>query len=144
MTYLNRGENYSESIALDLGSQYVADRFFSEFPPTFDEIDGAINYIEEELDKIKDEFNNIKVLFTDDEIGEHIAQLAYNTSKEDVYISIPQIELENVFNRFAAIVKGLPASQDVLPDNIEFAAYLLIIREVMHHLNFEKLVVKIN
>lgn len=50
-------------------------------------------------------------------------------------------EMESVFSRFAAIVMGMPSSMDVLPQTKEFAATLLILREIMHHLGFENIVI---
>jgi len=44
--------------------------------------------------------------------------------------------MEQLFSRLAAIVSGRPASTDVLPTDNKFAATLLVLREVMHHLGF--------
>lgn len=141
--HLKDVENLSEAMPLNLGSQLISDRFFSKFPPSYDEIDQAINYTEEELEKIKHLFDGVSTIYTTDSMSVQIAQLAFNTTIEENLISVARIELENVFSRLADIVKGLPPSQDVLPDNNEFAAYLVVLREVMHHLNFDKLLVQV-
>ena len=141
-THLKAAEEKQPETILTLGDQLIADRFFSEFPLTNDEIDHAINFTEETLAPVEDLFDAESVLYTSDSMAVEIAQLAFNTTREGQKISVPVIELENVFFRLSEIVNGLPASQDVLPDSKQFAAYLLIIREVMHHLGFERLVVQ--
>lgn len=142
VTQLKSIEEQTVATTLELGDQLITDRFFNEFPPTSNEIDHAINFTEETLAPVQDLFEAETVLFSHDSLAMEIAQLAFNTSKEGKQINVPAVELENVFYRLSEIVNGLPASQDVLPDSNQFAAYLLIIREVMHHLGFEQLVVK--
>lgn len=127
---------------MNIGSQLLSERYFRDFPPTYDEIDRAINFTEDELAKIRYLYDDESVLYTQDRMALEIAQVAYNTSKDNHRIRVSRTELENVFSRLAHIVKGLPASQDNLPKNNEFAAYLLIIREVTHHLDFDWIVVE--
>ena len=141
-THLKSADEKQAETILELGDQLIADRFFREFPPTNDEIDRAINFTEETLAPVEDLFDADADLYTSDSMAVEIAQLAFNTQKHGKQTSVPVIELENVFYRLSEIVNGLPASQDVLPDNNQFAAYFLIIREVMHHLGFERLVVE--
>jgi len=139
-----RSQNNSEiKTTLNIGWKKLADQFYTAFPPTYDDVDRAINFTEEVLAGVEDMYKQEFVLQSDDPQVKAIADLAFNTTKtEHGETVVPQIELENVFDRFAAIVKGLPASQDVIPDDLGFAAYLLIIREVMHHLDFRELLVK--
>lgn len=44
--------------------------------------------------------------------------------------------LERTFDRLTSVALGRPASQEGLPDDKPFAATLLILRELMHHLQF--------
>nr|WP_321357244.1 hypothetical protein [uncultured Draconibacterium sp.] len=141
-THLKSVEERQSETILELGNLLIADRFFSEFPPTNDEIDHAINFTEETLAPIQDLFEKETDLYTSDSMAAQIAILAFNTQKSGNQTSVPVIELENIFYRLSEIVNGLPASQDVLPDSNQFAAYLLIIREIMHHMGFERLVVE--
>ena len=149
MIQVNIGENVTffknietdEMVAtIPLGYKEVAESFFSKFPPTYDEIDRAINVTEEALETIKDVFNDFYEISTRDQYANKVATLAFNTLKNSEGIAVPVVEVENVFTRFANIVKGLPMSQDVIPDDNYFAAYLLIIREITHHLHFERVV----
>ena len=43
--------------------------------------------------------------------------------------------VEQVFNRLAAVAEGRPASVEGLPESTAFIAALLVIRELMHHLD---------
>ncbi|WP_319590507.1 hypothetical protein [uncultured Draconibacterium sp.] len=142
-TQLESIEEHAVATALELGDKFLADRFFSEFPPTSDEIDRAINFTEETLVPVQDLFKDDSVLYSNDSMAVQIANLAFNTSKEGKQINVPAVELENVFFRLSEIVNGLPASQDILPDSNQFTAYLLIIREVMHHLDFERVIIEL-
>jgi len=45
--------------------------------------------------------------------------------------------VERLFDRWAALVQGRPASQDGLPSTGAFAAALLVLREWLHHLGFD-------
>lgn len=50
--------------------------------------------------------------------------------------------LEDGFQRLAALSEGRPATQDPLPGHPNFPAFLLILRELMHHLNFSHLQIR--
>ncbi|WP_163707996.1 hypothetical protein [Mangrovibacterium lignilyticum] len=150
--YLNIGETTTNIIrkqnkaairtTLAIGWKQLADFAYTSFPPTYGEVDQAINLTEEVLAGVEDLFRDEFVLQSADPQLKLIAGLAFNTTTTEAGETVvPQIELENVFERFAAIVKGLPASQDVIPDDLGFAAYLLIVREIMHHLDFEEVLV---
>ena len=45
--------------------------------------------------------------------------------------------VEQLFNRWAALAQGRPASQDGLPTTGGFSAALLVLREWLHHLSFD-------
>jgi hypothetical protein len=46
--------------------------------------------------------------------------------------------VESLFNRVVSLSEGRPASQDALPSDVRFCAALLMLRECMHHLNFQQ------
>lgn len=48
--------------------------------------------------------------------------------------------MERVFNRLVAVSQGRPAAHEGLPASAPFAATLLVLRELMHHLPFQTLV----
>jgi hypothetical protein len=47
--------------------------------------------------------------------------------------------LEDLFDRAAAVAQGRPASSDPALADPELVAWLVLLREVMHHLGFERL-----
>ena len=135
-------ENSVHATSVYWGTELVSDRFFNDFPPSYDEIDSAINFTEEVLSEIQHFFDGKSILYSKDPMARVIVRLAFNNSIEGELIGMSQVEMEHVFNRLANIIKGLPSTQDVLPNHNEFAAYLLILREVMHHLHFDMLLVR--
>ncbi len=126
---------------LPLGYDDIVEKCFVDFPPNYSQVDDAINLTEEVLEKYQDKWGNEKTLFCKDIIAKEVIDLAYNTLETEEQIKAPAKEIEHVFNRFADIVKGLPASMDVIPDRLSFSAYLLILREVLHHMHFDELVI---
>ncbi|KQO23743.1 hypothetical protein ASF11_23560 [Acidovorax sp. Leaf76] len=49
---------------------------------------------------------------------------------------LPLDAMERLFNRLAAVSEGRPAAHEGLPDSAAFAARLLVLRELMHHMPF--------
>jgi len=140
-TFFDNESNQLQVKEIHVGYQLIADQCFSAFPPTFNEMDNAINIIEEAVVTLHDQIDIQLSLFCADDDLKNIARLAFNTiNNADGTQTIRRIEVENLFTRLAEIIKGLPPSQDVLPKDNHFAAYLLILREIMHHLGFECIV----
>jgi hypothetical protein len=50
-------------------------------------------------------------------------------------------QVEQLFNQLAARSQGRPASQTDIPDDLRFSAALLILREFMHHLQFQRITI---
>ena len=124
----------------DIGKVKTAREFFNRFPPTPGEIENAIQVVEDEVMPLHKLLIPGSVLYSTDASIREIAQYALFEEKlQDIILARESMEL--VFNRLAAIITGLPASQDVLPASNEFAATLLILREVMHHLGFKNITI---
>ena len=49
--------------------------------------------------------------------------------------------VERTFDRLALVINGRPAHFEGIPGGNDFAATLLILREFMHHLQFDEIVV---
>lgn len=49
---------------------------------------------------------------------------------------LPLDAMERLFNRLASVAQGRPAAHEGLPENGAFAARLLVLRELMHHMPF--------
>jgi len=124
----------------DIGKERTARDFFKHNPPTPAEVENAIQVVEDEIMSLHRLLIATPDLYTLDESVYEIAKLTVSTgSEKKIILSRP--DMEQVFNRLAAIISGRPASQDVLPTTNSFAATLLILREVMHHLGFMNITV---
>jgi len=118
-----------------IGTVKTAIDFFKQYPPTFNEVENAIMVVEDEVMPLHKLLLPNTGLYTMDAGVREIAQLTvFAETKQG--INLARADMEQVFNRLAAIITGRPASQDILPANISFATALLILREVMHHLGF--------
>ena len=53
---------------------------------------------------------------------------------------LPLDAVERLFNRLAAVSEGRPAAHEGLPQSPAFAARLLVLRELMHHMPFAAIV----
>ena len=124
----------------EMGSEKTATDFFSLFPPTFNEVENAIMVVEEEVMPLHKLLVSGSGLYTMDAGIREIAQLTVFAEKKQGVI-LARSDMEQVFNRLAAIITGRPASQDILPSTNSFAATLLILREVMHHLGFRDITI---
>ncbi len=136
----NTGTDSGISHKVNIGYHNIADKYFKNFPPTYDDVDYAINHTEEIIVPLHHTIDGNTTLYSSDFFLKTIIDLAFNTyTDENELLTLPTVELENVFNRLSNIIKGLPASQDVIPEDTSFAAYLLILREILHHLNFKEI-----
>jgi len=127
-------EELKDEILLKTGFRYLAETFFRNDIPTEAETEYAINYIEDELMSNKKLRNNNETLISADE---KIAELFRKNGLDKNEFS--RQEIENLFNSYAYVIMGKPSS--LLPVNTtrEDFALLLALREIMHHLNFEKI-----
>jgi hypothetical protein len=124
----------------DIGTEKTAGDFFKHNPPTPADVENAIQVVEDEVMPLHRLLISTSDLYTLDESVYEIAKLtAFTGSEQKIILSRP--DMEQVFNRLAAIISGRPASQDILPTTNSFAATLLILREVMHHLGFMNITV---
>ncbi|KAF7597976.1 MAG: hypothetical protein CGU28_15475 [Candidatus Dactylopiibacterium carminicum] len=121
-----------ESLHLPLGTTAVITDFLRHVPPHPVELENAIQQIEDDLQPAVRRFAG-HTLVTHDA---WFAELASLTSSN---ASISREALEILFGKLAARAEGRPTSQDRLPEDAHFAARLLVLRELMHHLDFSVL-----
>jgi exopolyphosphatase/pppGpp-phosphohydrolase len=133
------GNKSTVPLTLPIGSVITAKRF-KHNPPTEAEMENAIMLVEDELFRIRHAMVKGSTLSTTDTSVRLIATIA--GVPDQSYLTLTRELVEQTFNRLAAIVQGRPASLDSLPTNAEFCATLLILREFMHHLDFESIDVK--
>jgi len=104
-------------------------------PPREDEIEYAINTIEDVLAMIPDARQHAATLLVS---GEHVAALRalMEHPLERGAKGIERNAVEHLFGRLANVITGRPAAVEGIPADTAFAASLLILREILHHLDF--------
>lgn len=124
-------------LSLDIGSDKTGLTYFHHQPPTPEEVEYAINTVEDELMLAFKKLPPDTELFSKDLQIRQIADLAGLSGSDEIIFS--RSSIEDFFTRFAALSMGRPVKTDSIPVNTSFSATLLILREIMHHLKFEKI-----
>jgi len=119
---------------LAIGSKTIADDYFKHAPATALELENAIVVVEDEIARAQSMLRGSWPLHTNDTALREIAVLAGVTESSQMVLSIEAIE--QTFDRMASVALGRPAAQSGLPASNEFSARLLVLRELMHHLQF--------
>jgi len=126
---------------LDIGTEKTAHEFFKHNPPTPGEVENAITVVEDEVMPLHKLLEPSSTLYSFDSSIYKIALQTISTEQKNETI-LSRSDMEQIFDRLAAIISGRPASTDILPTENSFAATLLILREVMHHLGFKEIIIK--
>lgn len=117
-----------------IGAQRTARAFFKRTAPSPLELENAIATVEDEVMRARTLVQTRPKLYTMDPAIRAIAVLSGVTEGATMELSIDA--LERTFDRLTSVALGRPASHEGLPDDKAFAATLLILRELMHHLQF--------
>ena len=126
---------------LPLGGEKTSKEFFKHTPPSPDEIEYAINFIEDTIVPLKKILPPNSELYSFSPVMQEII-LQANKSLSSPEKVLPIKDMEDVFSRLAIIISGRPYSTDTLPESTSFAASLLILREFMHHLGFQNIIIE--
>jgi exopolyphosphatase/pppGpp-phosphohydrolase len=129
----------NSAVVMSLGTIETGRTFFKHEPPTPLEIEHAIEYIEDELLRIRESVESGSNLYTTDEGIRQIATVSGIDDQREAALGRDLIE--KTFDRLTALAMGRPVTQDGIPTNPEFVAALLILREFMHHLQFSSITV---
>ena len=124
-------------VVLAIGSKTIADDCFRHAPATALELENAIAIVEDEIARARPSLPGDLALHTTDAQLREIARLS--GIAESTAMVLSREAMEQTFERMAAVALGRPAAQSELPTDNEFAARLLILREIMHHLQFSTL-----
>lgn len=128
-----QGGQRDEERRLDLGRSRIARDFFRHDPPTAVEIERAIDFVEDQIMRLEPER----------EAGGALRSLS-ESLQPWAALSGPRMSIEVVeqwFDRLAAAAQGQVAALEGLPRGREAAATLLVLREFMHHLGHQLIVV---
>lgn len=129
-------ENPAGQKVLQAGSlKHITEHLQSE-PATPSELEAAISTIEDGLMPIIPSIPLDRNLVSSELIIEKIA--GFNPGSPDRQITIQ--EVESLFNRLADVAYGTPAKILGMPEDREYAAGLLFLRELMHYAGFSNLI----
>jgi len=120
-------------ISLPVGYLAIAQQFFQRDIPSPYEVEMAIATIEDHIQATPLLHHIASAFDCHDDYLKQIMQIA------GVSEVISQPEIEQVFNRIADVVSGSPKREGEFPEDKNFISYLLMIRELSHHLNIEKI-----
>lgn len=127
-------------LRLEIGTRKTAVRHFRHDTPTADELENAITSVEDALMPARAQFPAGALLHTMDAGIREIAHAAGLPHQPK--LKLHRDSVEQTFNRMAEVAHGRPAAHDPLPPGTGFAARLLILRELMQHLDFEEIAVR--
>jgi len=134
---IHSGTAPATMLTLAVGVERTARAYFHHSPPSALEMETAIAAVEDVVMPALRQLPAGLALHTSDAAVRRIAQLAGVPDGPRMLLSIDVMEA--CFDRLAAVVQGRPSTQDVLPTDNGFAAALLILRELMHHLGFDRI-----
>ncbi len=123
-----------KEIALKIGYEFISGAYFKQDIPNEVEIEYAINYIEDELMSKKELINNGEKLVSVDK-----SLIEFFNKNGEVKSIYTQRNIEDIFGKYASIVMGEPLSRNNMVVNREDIAIILVLREIVHHLNFMEL-----
>ncbi len=121
---------------INIGIASIVSNYFKSSIPTESEVEYAINDIEDDLMRNKELMNSHVDLYSMDALL--IEALRIKPNKEATYT---RVEIENLFTRYAHLSMGKSPVLDDLIVSREIYAQLLITREILHHLNYKKLII---
>ena len=139
---VGEGSAPGPSFTLALGTHKTARTFFRRDIPNPLELENAIASVEDEVYLAHRQYaaegnaSGIAWWSTDP----HLVVLAELAGVPRAPAMLLTLEaMERLFQRLAAVSEGRPAASEGLPESVEFATTLLLLRELMHHMPFGQL-----
>lgn len=133
---------HGAAITLALGTHKTARAFFRRDIPTPLELENAIASVEDEVYLAHRQYaaqgnaSGTAWWSTD----AHLVALAELAGVPRAPAMLLTLEaMERLFQRLAVVSEGRPAASEGLPESVEFATTLLLLRELMHHMPFAEL-----
>lgn len=126
-------------VSLTVGRHKTARDFFRRDVPTPLELENAIASVEDEVYLAHRQYAQQPgaaraAWWSTDAHLLALAELAGVPSAPAMQLSLEA--MERLFQRLAVVSEGRPAASEGLPESVEFATTLLLLRELMHHMPF--------
>ena len=131
-----KNRSIAKRIELDFGIKIIEEKYFKSDVPSEADVEYAINFIEDGLMSNEELVNDEDELYMDDKFMRGILNRE-NENKE-----MTRQEIEEIFTTYALVSMGRSPVYDDVEMNKEKYAKLLILREIMHHLNFTRINLK--
>ncbi len=125
---------------LYLGTRELGTGPWRHAPPSPLEMEQAIAFVEDLLVPLAKSLPPGTKLVTHDPEARHLVVLSRPGEDPAPPLSVEHVE--RVFNDLVAVSDGRPVASSGLPTEAGFAAYVLILRELMQHLGFDAITVK--
>jgi hypothetical protein len=122
----------AEAVRLPVGPRGLAEDVLRHDPPTPGELERAIDLVEDALTRSRLAFADRGELVTVDALLQALPGLGAPGS------GLTRDSVEALFQRLASRALGTPVAATELPHGRDIAAALLILRECMHHLGFDR------
>ncbi len=110
---------------------------FRHQPPSEHELESAIAFVEEAVMPLAGVLPPETKLITSDAMAVRLRALVQRATPGEAPAALTLAQVEHVFGELAAVSLGRPASSSRFPADGPFVAYVLVLREFMHHLAFE-------
>lgn len=120
---------------IPLGAERTAREHFRTTPPTPLALENAIATVEDHVVPLRAHLPRGAQLFTRDAGLREIATLSGAAAGQPLTLEA----MERCFDTLTVVASGAPAGRLGLPADNAFAARLLILREFMHHMQFDAL-----
>ena len=122
------------AITLPIGYVAIAERFFRHPPrPTPYEVELAIAAVEDCIQATPALHGVSERFACADDMLREIARIA------GAEATLTQCQLEDLFNRVADVISGSPLREGEFTDEPHFYSYLIILREMAHHLGIDEI-----
>lgn len=125
-------------VTLPVGYHALSQRYFHHTIPSPGEVEMAINAIEDALQAAPQLHTTPSRTTCADHFLKEIATVA------GVSARLTQQDIEQVFNRVADVIAGSPRQPGEFPADPAFIGYLLIVRELSHHLHIQDIFLTLN
>lgn len=139
---LIKGEEAQDHTEIKAGDIQLILKNLKHQPAEAPELEAAIADIEDQLMPVIKDLPGHRRLVSSGAPFLRIAKVAGFDAEDEVELDVDTVE--ELFNRLVDVAYGTPASRLDVPENREFAAAVLFLRELMHHAGFNSIIIRHN
>lgn len=133
--------NQLSILEVQIGIETLVQQVFKHTPPHPIELEHAIELVEEAIMQVQAQVPRRLAVYSQSAqvLVPWAGNLTQPAAGKAQTLGLQMVEV--LFNRLASVSQGRPAVQEKLPNDRQFAAHLLIWRELMHHLQIDAVTV---